>query len=830
MTTEARAAEERRATRRARRQAHREARRPDGPSHPVVALLERIDARVLWLAIRAIHEANVVRPNPDGLKVGGHQASSASAVGILTELYLRWLRPGDILVPKPHAAPVVHAIHALMGVLPPEQLARLRMFGGLQSYLSRTKDPFPVDLSLGSMGLGPAAPLFLAHCDRYLRDHFDHVRTRPERRFVAVVGDAELDEGNIWEAIADPALHGLGQVTWIVDLNRQSLDRVIPGIRVRQLESAFVASGWQVLEAKYGTRLRERFARSGGGALRDRIDDMTNEEYQALIRLPGAEARERLVGGARPSDRDAISSVVADLPDAELPALLADLGGHDHAELARALDAADAERDRATVVFAYTVKGWRLPFAGDALNHSAMLTADQVLALAPSLGAQAEEPWALFPARSPERSLLEARARELYGEAPIGLGSRRGSEARRALRPAVRLEARIPARTSTQAAFGDALSEAGRQPELARLMVTTSADVSVSTNLGGWINRAGVYDPVPRPVFDDTPRLLRWAPGPTGQHIELGISEMNLFMMLGQLGLTAELLDAPLVPIGTVYDPFIARGLDALIFSLYNESRFILVATPSGVSLAPEGGAHQSTVTPSLGIELPGLRSYEPAFAREVGWCLEEAIHGCVGDRAGYSTYLRLTTRPVDQSLSRAVADRLGEAEWRRQTLAGGYLMLAARELAPGLPSDAPRVTVAAAGAVVPEAIAAVRELVAEEVDAHLVVVTSADRLAAEIHETRLSALRSGSRPAPGHLATLFPPGHRRAPIVSVLDGASHALAFLGAAYGAPVVPLGTDRFGQSGTIADLYATMGIDGPHIVEAALLAIEEAGSAV
>ena len=129
---------------------------------------------------------------------------------------------------------------------------------------------------------------------------------------------------------------------------------------------------------------------------------------------------------------------------------------------------------------------------------------------------------------------------------------------------------------------------------------------------------------------------------------------MNLFMMLGQLGLTAELLGEPLIPIGTVYDTFIARGLDALIFSLYNESRFILAATPSGVSLAPEGGAHQSTITPSLGIELPNLHSYEPAFAREVAWCLEEGIAGCVGERAGFSTYLRLTTRPVDQSLARA--------------------------------------------------------------------------------------------------------------------------------------------------------------------------------
>jgi pyruvate dehydrogenase E1 component len=808
----------------------RSARRREGRAGlPAAALFETVDARTLWLAARMIHEANVVRPNPDGLKVGGHQASSASAVSIITELYLRWLRPGDVLVPKPHAAPVVHALHALMGVLPGSELARLRVFGGLQSYLSRTKDAFPVDLSLGSMGLGPAAPLFLAHCDRYLRDHFPQAAGQPERRFVAMVGDAELDEGNIWEAVADPALHGLGRVTWIVDLNRQSLDRVIPGIRVRQLESAFTAAGWQVLEAKYGSRLRDRFSGPSGGALRDRIDEMSNEEYQALIRLPGAAARERLVDGGHGGTRDELARVVADVPDASLPDLLADLGGHDHAQLQRVLAQADAEHDRPTVIFAYTIKGWRLPFAGDALNHSALMSADQVRALAPALGADEDDPWALFPEGSDTRAFLHERARQLYGEPPLGRSAERGRDARTALRPGVRLEARVPARTSTQAAFGDVLSEAGRHDALAERIVTTSADVSVSTNLGGWINRAGVYDPVSRPVFDETPRLLRWQPGPDGRHIELGISEMNLFMMLGQLGLTAELLGQPLVPIGTVYDPFIARGLDALVFSLYNESRFILVATPSGVSLAPEGGAHQSTVTPSLGIELPGLRAYEPAFAREVAWCLEEGIDGCIGERAGFSTYLRLTTRPVDQSLAAPVQERLGEEEWRRAVLAGGYLMLAAREVEPAMPAGAPRVTIAAMGAVVPEAIAAARFLAAEEVDVNLVVVTSADRLAAEMHGSRLAGVRTGSPGRLPHLETLFPREHRRAPIVTVLDGASHTLSFLGGAFGASVVPLGVDRFGQSGTIPDLYAEMGIDTQHIIEAALLAAGSAGPA-
>ncbi len=797
---------------------------PDTGDLATDELLERIDDRVLWLAVRMIHEANVVRPSVDGLKVGGHQASSASSVSIITELLLRYLRRGDVLAVKPHAGPAFHATQYLMGSLPGEYLTRLRSKNGLQPYLSRTKDPDPVDFSLGSMGLGPVAPLFAAATDGYLRNHFERAKAEPARRFVAMVGDAELDEGNIWEAIEEETLMGLGNVTWVVDLNRQSLDRVIPGIRVNRTAAAFAAAGWQVLEAKYGRHLRERFARPGGEVLRRRIDEMSNEEYQALLRIPGAEARDRLVGGAAADDRDALIGLTGDVDDAGLTALLADLGGHDHSSLARLLAMGDTEPDRPTVVFAYTIKGWKLPFAGDAANHAAIMSSDQVAALAPTLAVDADDPWAAFPADSAETRWAHGRRIALYGEGMPERSSARGLARRREIPAEIRLEARVAPRVSTQMAFGDVLTEAARHPHIASRLVTTSADVAVSTNLGGWINKAGVYDRHARAIFDETPRLLRWHPNPGGQHIELGISEMNLFSMLGSLGLSAELLGEPLIPVGTVYDTFIARGLDALSFALYNESRFILVATPSGVSLAPEGGAHQSTITPSLGIELPNLHSYEPAFAREVAWCLEEAIAGCVGERAGFSTYLRLTTRLVDQGLAVPISDRVGDEEWRRLTLAGGYLLLSGRDLEPSLPADAPRVTIAAMGAVVPEAVEAARFLVSEEVDLNLVVVTSADRLAAEIAERRLASVRDGIPPRLAHLEALFPGGHRHAPIVTVLDGASHALSFLGGAFGAPVVPLGSDRFGQAGTIPDLYAAMGFDTRHIVEAALLAAE------
>src|SRR5215472_16267749 len=278
--------------------------------------LNRIQQRVLWLATRMVHEANHVRASTDDTKVGGHQASSASIVSILTALYFgNWLRAGDRVSVKPHASPVFHAIQYLLGNLERRYLTTLRAFGGLQAYPSRTKDPDPVDFSTGSVGLGAAAPLFAALADRYAATHFRPDQADPTRRFIAIVGDAELDEGNVWEAISDETIRGtrLGNVLWIVDLNRQSLDRVIPGIKVQEMEAIFRGIGWQVLETKYGRRLQATFEKPGGHALRKRIDEMPNEEYQDLVRMPGEAARERVISDAPSQDRTDLAKCLADV-------------------------------------------------------------------------------------------------------------------------------------------------------------------------------------------------------------------------------------------------------------------------------------------------------------------------------------------------------------------------------------------------------------------------------------------------------------------------------------------------------------------------------------
>jgi pyruvate dehydrogenase E1 component len=790
-----------------------------GLSPEYLATLEEIERRVLWLSALSIHHANNVRENPDGLKVGGHQASCASAVSIMTALYMHALKRGDRISIKPHASPVLHAIQYLLGNLDRPYLTTLRGYKGLQAYPSRTKDPFPVDFSTGSVGHGAVAPAFAALSHTYLRTHFGDVTSR---RFISFIGDAELDEGNIWEAVIEEALEAAGNVLWIVDLNRQSLDRVIPGIRASQMKGHFAQSGWRVLEAKYGRSLREVFARPGGPSLRRAIDAMENEEYQTLIRLPGNKLRPRLIN-FQGVHNPGIESAIRDVPDEELPGLLANLGGHDMQDLINIFEEGLRPSDQPTVIFCYTIKGWNMPFYGDALNHSAIMKEEQIEELREQIGIPTESQWDRFPEDSAAARICQEAFERLYSDAEVR-------------EPAVTAE-QIPVhvghsrvkRSSTQESFGRLLTQLADLDEVGPRIVTVSPDVSTSTNLGGWINKTGVFALSEAPRYDEddddgAPKLLRWEPKPAGQHIELGISEMNLFATLGVMGLSHELSGQMVFPIGTVYDPFVLRGMDALIYATYSGSKMIFAGTPSGISLAPEGGAHQSTITPSVGIELPGLRAYEPCFAQELEWALLEAMRQCCDREHGESTYLRLSTRSIDQTLINSVMERLGEDEMRRQVLAGGYRIVDAKHDAPDAdPADT--VNIFAAGVMVPEAIQAAHMLHQEGVAANVINLTSAQQIYRQWRDWQRwdTGILSGAEPQL-HLNTLIPHAERRAPVVTVLDGASHALAWLGSVNGAPVTALGVDEFGQSGTLSELYRHYEVDSERIAMAAFAALD------
>ncbi|MFG1950322.1 pyruvate dehydrogenase [Micromonospora sp. NPDC048830] len=768
-----------------------------GTSRPDPAILRAVAARVLWLATAIVDVANHARPGAGGLKVGGHQASSASMVDIMVSLWFHELTAHDRVSVKPHASPVLHAINYLLGELDEEHLRSLRALGGLQSYPSRTKDPDTVDFSTGSVGIGATATLWATLARRYLDSHFDSPRVT--RRFVSLLGDAELDEGAVWEALVDPMVGGLGELLWIVDVNRQSLDRVIPDIQIDRLRGMFSAAGWEVITLKWGHRIQEVFERPGGADLRQRLETMPNEEYQRLLRSAPDQVAQRLPGDhASPALRHLVDS----LGPKALGELIRDLGGHDMSLLLDTYQAASSQRP--TVIFAYTIKGHGLPTEGHPGNHSALLTGDQMRELAKRCGTDPSAPWELFPADSDEAELCRRRGAALRRqESPPGPGRCVVTVPDELGRPH-----RRP--TSTQAALGRLLSDLARdQPELASRVVTCSPDVASSTNLGGWINKCGVWSPADRRDWfaDDVERLLKWQELSQGRHIELGIAEVNLVCLLGELGATWSRWGERLIPIGTLYDPFVTRALEPWSYGMYAGGQSILVGTPSGITLAPEGGAHQSITTPVIGIAQPGCVAWEPASAQDLEWTFLHAMSQ-VGLAGGTSAYFRLSTRPIDPVIAAVPEDPLLRERRRRQVVRGGYRLS-------GRPATSDEVTLVGVGAILPEVVAAAATLREKGFDAGVVCLTSPD-LAFRCLQRRAHRQATGG---PDLLEELFPCRHP-APLVTVVDGHPHTLSFLAGVRGDPIRCLGVEEFGQSSDLADAHRLHGIDASSIVEAAL----------
>jgi pyruvate dehydrogenase E1 component len=779
------------------------------PRLPALAALEK---KILWLATWMIHHANHLRPSSDGLKVGGHQASSASLVTIMTALYGAVLRPEDRVAVKPHASPVFHAIQYLFGNQSREKLENFRGYKGAQSYPSRTKDADDVDFSTGSVGLGVAQTLFASLVQDYVRAK-GWGTDKPEGRMVALVGDAEMDEGNIFEALLEGWKHGLRNTWWIVDYNRQSLDAVVREGLWARFEAIFRNFGWDVVILKYGTLQREAFGEPGGERLQAWIDACPNQLYSALTFQGGAAWRKRLLDDL--GDQGPVTALIEKRSDEELAALMANLGGHDLPSLLEAFEAARSH-DRPVCFIAYTIKGVGLPLAGHKDNHAGLLTPTQMEAFRAAMGVRQGHEWDVFEALP----LAAAELKAFLKKVPF---VQKGTRRYQALAVDTPEALTAPAQPvmSTQQGFGLLLHEIAKgDGELARRIVTTSPDVTVSTNLGAWVNRRGLFarDEM-ADVFkaERIPSTYSWTFSPKGQHLELGIAEMNLFIMLSALGLSHSLFGERLLPIGTLYDPFIERGLDALNYACYQDARFIVAATPSGVTLAPEGGAHQSIATPLIGMAQDGLASFEPAFVDELATILnwsfaylqrsgeaEPDETTWLRDAVGGSVYLRLSTRSIEQP-TRAMTPVLTE-----DIINGAYWLRK--------PGPNAQVVVAYTGAVAPEAIEAVGLMAEDRRDVGLLAITSADRLNAGW--TAASRARErGLVHAKSHIERLLAGVPSHCGLVTVLDGHPATLAWLGSVNGHRTRALGVEHFGQTGTIADLYRHHGIDAQAIIAAA-----------
>ncbi|MHC2580548.1 pyruvate dehydrogenase E1 component [Bradyrhizobium diazoefficiens] len=761
--------------------------------------LTALSRKALWLSSWTIHHANHIRANADGLKVGGHQASSASLATIMSALYFHVLRPEDRVAVKPHASPVFHAIQYLFGRQSREKLENFRGFKGAQSYPSRTKDVDDVDFSTGSVGLGVAQTLFASLVQDYVKAH-GWMKDRREGRMIALVGDAEMDEGNIFEALAEGWKHGLRNTWWVVDYNRQSLDAVVREGLWEKFETMFRNFGWDVVIVKYGRLMREAFAEPGGEALKRWIDNCPNALYAALCFQGGAAFRKHLHDEI--GDQGPITKLIDKRSDEELLALMSNLGGHDMASMLEAFESID--HDRPVCFIAYTIKGVGLPFQGHKDNHAGLMTVAQMEKYRESQNIRPGHEWDKYEGLAQSSAELDA----FLARVPFNQDGRRLTAqvvevpAQLAFKPAPQM--------STQQGFGLVLNEIARgDSELARRIVTTSPDVTVSTNLGPWVNRRGLFANAEKADLfrsEKIPSTYNWDASPKGQHLELGIAEMNLFIMLSALGLSHQINGARLLPVGTLYDPFIERGLDALNYACYQDARFMVAATPSGITLAPEGGAHQSIATPLIGMAQDGLASFEPAFVDELAVIMGWGFNHMQRDPGeGGSVYLRLSTRSIEQ------AQRIMTPELQQGITDGAYWLRK--------PGPNAELVIAYTGAMAPEAIEATGFIGESRRDIGLLAITSADRLHAGWTAARkLRRDRRGVQHL-SHIEKLLAPLPRDCGIVTVIDGHPSALGWLGSVRGHRVEALGVEQFGQTGSIADLYRHYGIDANAIIDAA-----------
>lgn len=778
-----------------------------------LALLRDLKRKILWLSSWTIHNANHLRDAGDGLKVGGHQASSASCASIMTALYLHALRPEDRVAVKPHASPIFHAIQYLLGNQSREALENFRAFGGAQSYPSRTKDADDVDFSTGSVGLGVAMTAFASLVQDYVREKGLGKRW-PQGRMVAVVGDAELDEGNIYECLLECWKHRIRNCWWIIDYNRQSLDAVVNDRLFNKVAGLFETMGWEVVTLKYGRALEKLFAEPGGERLRAWIDSCPNSLYSALT-FQGGEAWRRQIQADLSAESDTLQ-LIARYDDDELAEIMTNLGGHDLETLAGAF--AKAPTDKPVCFIAYTVKGHGLPFQGHKDNHAGLMNKAQMEAFRDANDIEAGQEWDRFAGLRHDAAALQA----FLDAVPFAAKGSRRLQAGRVEVEKIELP-KASGAASTQEGFGRILSDISRSDsELARRIVTTSPDVTVSTNLGPWVNQRGLFARKERQdIFKERGLMSpqRWEMGPAGQHIELGIAENNLFLMLAAAGLSHSLFGERLIPIGTLYDPFIQRGLDALNYACYQDARFILVATPSGLTLAPEGGAHQSIGTPLIGMAQDGLASFEPAFLDELAVIMQWSFDyvqrageggdvsprsGWLRDEKGGSVYLRLSTRPLEQP-ARDMKPALAH-----EIIQGGYWLRA--------PEPGAGLVIAYTGAVAPEAIEAAGLLGEKYRGLGVLAITSADRLSASWHAANRARER-GEAQVSCHIEDLLGQASRDAGIVTVIDGHPETLSWLGAVRGQKVRALGVEHFGQSASLGDLYAHHGLNAEAIIAAA-----------
>jgi pyruvate dehydrogenase E1 component len=890
-------------------------------SKPDFPLIERIARRAFAHMVAMIHVANE-RADADKTdpKVGGHPAACASSLDFLAALHLVVREPGDFVCCKPHASPVDHALHHALGLFrhaggpwfddaeSEAVMTRLRSFSHdgapvFQSYHAEADPDSWRFLPSGSVGIPPVAAVYLALAYRYARQHGWDV---DEPHFWCMMGDSEFREGSLLEVLPEVAERELGNVTWIIDYNRQNLDgtripnnRGLKGTDADRIEGTAIANGWEVIQLRHGAFREQVFAKKGGDALRVVFErGFTDYHYQALLWKRDA----KLMREAVVAEDKGCKALIESLSDADVVKLFFDTGGHDLAAIVKAFEQSKQDKRRPTLIIAHTVKGRGLQCVAANGNHSAMPAESEVVEILGAHGLALARPFARFAPDSDEGKYCTQR----------GLAMRLGIEALQAQAAANRqrvaaqveqqggvprsldINLKLAPTTHTQWMWGqlaaklvrigvyDELAKAGKQAKagrapsvdearwnpLADLMMTMAPDVGTSTNINPAMDEK-IFGPKHDENWEsklDLHERLRPELAPTDEawtrHIRFEIAEANCMSALGSFGKMDHHAGIPFLPMMTVYDFFIKRALDQLYYNLYWNSSFVLVGTPSGVTLAPEGAQHSW----KSDIQIPNLITWEPAFAIEMEWILCDAIrrHFAHDNKDRSGVLVRAVTRALHQNQLLEWHKR--QARWKRELPAGASLGLTAQDggLHEAEVPSAPDAEILAAlqpdvlaggyrlidwrgyrgyqpgenvvelfvmGALVPEAIGAAKLLLDRGVYANVTVVTSPDLLCGELAKKtsyqhlvqtlgvtgRLHLRPAGGGSGPLGASDAIDLAGRRVPIVSVHDGEIGLLDNLGSAVGVPQIAKAVVKFSKSGTPAHIYRYHGLHAEGIAE-------------
>ena len=750
------------------------------------ALLE-IEKKVSWLSNYIIHYANNIRVKKDDLKVGGHQASSSSVVSILVVLFFKILKKYDRIAIKPHASPVFHAIQYLLGNQNIANLERFRKLNGAQAYPSKTKDFCDVDFSTGSVGLGGAMTIFSSFTQDFLKEN--NLLENEPNKMISIFGDAELDEGNVYEALLEGAKHNLKNCWWIIDYNRQSLDGIVFEKLFEKIINLFELMDWNVEILKYGAKLQKLKQSKSGRKILKWIDDCPNDLFSALTYQGGKDWRKTLLE-VFSNDKNTLH-LIQSFNDQELNNLMTNLAGHDVESLEIAFSKY-TNSDKPTCFICYTVKGFGLPLAGHKDNHSGIMNNDQFNDYKKLMKIREGNEW--NKTEGIELNINELNS--IVKSNPLSKCNREFSEVI-PIKPLK--EITFNKYISTQEAFGKVMNEIGKvNYSFTNRIITTSPDVTVSTSLGGWVNKKNIFSTHKKNDIFGEKKVFssqKWKYVPDGQHIELGIAENNLFLLLASLGISDKLFGKRILPVGTIYDTFIGRGLDALNYATYVDARFILVGTPSGVTLSHEGGAHQSIITPNIGISQPNLAYYEPSYADELEflffWGLEY-----IQKEEGSSIYFRLSTKKLIQP------ERKLSKKDKQDIIMGCYWL--------HKPETSTSIILICTGVIIGEVKKLKEEITKDEIDIGIIIATSPDRLYSDWINAKDNNTAS-------HIEKILDLYNRNTVIITIIDAHSSSLAWIGSVLGHKVYPMGLNKFGQSGDLDEIYSYTNIDFKSIID-------------